>query len=117
VDFAPRGGTVELVIVEASPGVFDGSPRLREIAEAQREALTVRVSDTLDVEDPDRSYRLLLAGGLEHRVQGERVQVLRDGVPLGDLRLPWLERQVRRLVISWRRWRMKRSRALPGAPD
>lgn len=110
VDFAPRGAGIEMVIVEARPGAFDRSPRLGEIANAQRETLTVRVSDTLDIEDPDRPYRLLIAGGVEHRVRGDRIRVLQDGEVAGELRLPWLERQVRRLAIAWRRWWLSRPR-------
>lgn len=110
VDFLPRGGGLELVIVEARPGAFEGSPRLQAIADAHRETLTVRVSDTLAVDDPDRPYRLLLADGEEHRVRGEQVTVLRDRVEVGQIRLPWLERRVRRLAIAWRRWRMARTR-------
>lgn len=114
VDFAPRGGALELVIVEAHPGAFERSQRLKAIAEAHRETLTVRVSDTLDVEEPDRPYRLLLPGGVEHAVRGERVSVLRDGKLAGELRLPWLERKVRRLAVSWRRWQLSRSRRRAG---
>ena len=114
VDFAPRGASVELVIVESRPGVFQRSRRLREIADAHRETLNVRVSDTRAVEDPDRPYRLLLAGGVEHEVRGERVTLLRDGAVAGELRLPWLERRIRRLSIWWRRrriaWLRRRAR-------
>jgi len=110
VDFLPRGGGLELVIVEARPDAFERSPRLQAIADAHRETLTVRVSDTLAVEDPDRPYRLLLAGGVEHRVRGERVTVLQDRVAVGEIRLPWLERRIRRLAIAWRRWRISRLR-------
>ena len=114
VDFAPRGAGLELVIVEAHPGAFESSPRLREIAEDHRENMVVRVSDTLDAEDPDRPYRLLMAGGVEHRVRGERVSVLREGMPVSEMRLPWLERQVRRLLVAWRRWRLSRARHRAG---
>ncbi|MGE4649945.1 MAG: YkgJ family cysteine cluster protein [Myxococcota bacterium] len=114
VDFAPRGADLELVIVEAHAGAFEGSLRLREIAADHRENLVVRVSDTLDAEDPDRPYRLLMAGGVEHRVRGERVSILREGLPISEMRLPWLERQVRRLLVAWRRWRLSRARDRAG---
>lgn len=110
VDFAPRGGGAQLVIVESHPGAFDASPRLREIADAYRESMPVRVTNTLDIENPDRPFRVLLAGGEEQRVQGDRIETLRDGVRVDTRRLPWIERQVRRLGVALRRHRVRRSR-------
>ena len=106
VDFAPRGAGFELVIVQQEPGAFDRSERLREIADAHRESLLVRVSDVENVRDPDRPFRVLLPGGEEHRVTGESVQILRDGRPVAERRLPWLERLARRLLVRIRSWRL-----------
>lgn len=108
VDFAPRGASSELRIIEAVPGAYERSPRLQELASAWRELLPVRISDVADTGDPDRPVRVLLAGGEEHRVRGEHSAVFRDGVPAGERRLPWLERGARRLLLALRRLRMRR---------
>ena len=83
---------------------------LQEIAEAHRELMPVRISDTRDVGDPDRPFRVLLAEGEEQRVSGERVERFRDGESLGVRRLPWLERLARRGVVAVRRLRLRGSR-------
>jgi len=110
VDFAPRGAGSELVIVEREPGCFDASPRLQEIAEAYRPLMIVRITDTRDVGDADRPFRVLLPGGEEQRVEGDRIEVLREGKRAELRRLPWLERQARRLFIAVRRLRLWHAR-------
>lgn len=110
VDFAPRGAGTELVIVESQPGCFDASSRLQEIAEAYRPLMVVRITDTQDIGDADRPFRVLLPGGEEQRVEGDVVRVMRAGQPAELRRLPWLERQVRRLFIAGRRLRLWRAR-------
>lgn len=110
VDFAPRGAGSELVIVEGEPGCFDASPRLQEIAEAYRPLMVVRITDTQDVGNADRPFRVLLPGGEEQHVEGDQVRILREGKPAELRRLPWLERQVRRLFVAGRRLRLWRAR-------
>lgn len=108
VDFAPGGLSMHLAVVEATPGAFDASPRLQAIAEAHRDALDVRVSDTRDVLDADRPVRVLQAGGKELRLEGDRVRSFESGRLVGDTRLPLLERWVRRLQLRFQRWRWER---------
>jgi hypothetical protein len=110
VDFAPRGASFDLVIIEGEPGCFDASVRLQEIADAHREAMPVRISDTTRIDDADRPFRVLLPAGEEQRVVGDRVTVLRDGVPIEERRLPWIERGVRRLFVALRRLRLRIAR-------
>jgi hypothetical protein len=113
IDLASRGGFPELVVHEAEPGAFDRSPRLREIAERYRAAMPVRIVDSRDVLDPDRRFRVLLPGGEEQRVAGERVEIWRDGARVGQGRLPWLERLVRRAALAARRLALRRHRRGP----
>jgi hypothetical protein len=114
LDLLSEGGAAVLVIREARAGAFDGSPRLREIAESYRATLPVRVVEAGDPWDPDRPFRLLLPGGEEQRVRGERVTVLRGGVPVAERRLPWLDRVWRRAVLAARRGRLRRLRPPAG---
>jgi hypothetical protein len=102
IDLVSAGGMPRLEIREARPGAFDGSPRLREIAEAHRRTTAVRVRPPSDPMDPDAPFRVLLPDGEEQHVHGEHVTVLRGGVPVAAARLPWLERQVRRLTLRLR---------------
>jgi hypothetical protein len=108
VDLEPGGLGVRLGIREIRPGAFDASPALRAIAERHREQMPVRVIRHGDPDDPDRPFRVLQAGGLEHRVHGERIEVLRNGEPIEVRRLPWAERLARRLSIWWRRRQLAR---------
>jgi hypothetical protein len=82
LDLASRGGLPELVIHEAAPGAFDGVARLREIAEAYRASMPVRMHEYGEALDPDRRFRVLLPGGEEQRVAGERVELWREGAAL-----------------------------------
>ena len=102
VDLETTGVGLRLAIREAKPGTFDASPALRAIAERYRETMPVRISDLGDPLDPDRPFRVLLAGGVEQRVAGDRVEVFRDGVRVESRRLPWLERIARRVVLAVR---------------
>lgn len=102
VDLESRGIGVQLSIREIRPGAFDASPQLDEIARRFREEMPVRVTDTADILNPDRAYRVLLAGGIEHRVEGEWSEVYRDGVFVERRRSGWSERMARRLEIWWR---------------
>lgn len=108
LDLVNEGAGPWLAVRQAEPGALERSERLREIAEEFRGSLPVRVTDVADALDADRPYRVLLPGGEEHRVAGDRVEILRDGLPVETRRLPWLERQVRRLVLGFRRLRLRR---------
>lgn len=108
VDLEPAGMSVRLAIRESRRGVFDESPRLQAIAERYRDSMPVRISDAQDVLDPDRPFRVLLADGVEHRVEGERVEIRRRGVLMETRRLPWAERLGRRLANWWRARRLQR---------
>lgn len=108
-DLVSEGGMTRLAIREAVPGVFDRTPRLQEIATRFRETMPVRVSSTRDVLDPDAPYRMLLPNGDTHEVNGEWTHVTRPDGSSERLRLPWLERRVRKLVLAIRRFRQRRS--------
>lgn len=103
VDLEPAGAAVRLGIREIRPHAFDESPALRAIAERFRAEMPVRIVDTRALDDPDRPFRVLLAEGVEHRVEGDRTEVFRDGVHVDSIRLPWAERFARRIGIAWRR--------------
>lgn len=107
VDLETTGVGLRLAIREARPGAFDGSPALQAIAARHRASMPVRITDTGDVADPDRPFRVLLADGVEQRVLGERIEVYRDGVLVESRVLPWLERVVRRIGIGWRGRRLR----------
>src|SRR5262249_34032310 len=77
LDLASRGGLPELVVHEREPGAFDASPRLRAIAERYRAAMPVRVLPGGGVMDPDRPFRVLLPGGEEQRIAGDRIEIWR----------------------------------------
>ena len=110
LDLASRGGFPELVVHEAAPGVFDASPRLREVAERYRASMPVRVLSSQGVLDPDRPFRVLLPGGEEQRIAGARIEIWRDGARVETRRASWLERTVWRgaLALRWLRLRPHR---------
>jgi hypothetical protein len=103
LSLSTEGETPTLFVHEAQRGAFDASPRLQELAEHWRQSLRVRVSDSEDVLESDRPYRVLLAGGEEHRVAGDRVDVYRDGTRVESRRLPLLDRSLRRAALALRR--------------
>ena len=107
LDIVAEGPVVRLEVREAQPGRLEASARLASIAESYRLSMPVRITDVGDVLDPDRSYRLLLPGGEEHRVQGEWTEIHRPGQSVERRRLPWLERRVRRLLLALRRFRLR----------
>jgi Fe-S-cluster containining protein len=110
VDLEPDGIGVRLGIREIRPGAFEASPALQAIADRYRGQMSVRIIHHGDPDDPDRPFRVLQADGLEHRVHGEWVEVMRHGERLKSHRLPWAERLGRRWSI-WLR-RLRGSRAL-----
>ncbi len=109
-DLVSEGGTTRLTLREAQPGAFDASPRIRAIAERFRETMPVRVSATADPHDADSPYRMMLPNGDVHHVAGEWTTVTHPDGSTERLRLPWLERRVRGIVIALRRLRQRRSR-------
>lgn len=108
LDVTSEGGSPFLAVREAEAGAFERLPRLREIAERHRETMPVRITSAADVMNPDRPYRLLLSGGEEQLVEGERITVYRDGRALATRRMPWLERSLRRLVLRFQALRLRR---------
>ena len=102
VDLEAVGAGVQLSIREIRPGAFDASPALQAIADRHRSQMPVRITDTADLENPDRPFRVLLAEGIEQRVEGERIEIFEEGVLKETRTLPWLERLARRLSV-WRR--------------
>jgi hypothetical protein len=113
LDFTLRGAQPELSIIEAQPGAFERSPRLQAIAAAQREVVRVRITDVAGVDDPDRPVRVLLPRGEEHLVRGDHSIRLRDGLPVAETRLPWLERTLRRALLAFRRRKLGAHAARP----
>ena len=104
VDLEAVGAAVQLSIREIRPGAFDTSPALQSIAKRHRSQMPVRITDTADLENPDRPFRVLLADDVEQRVEGEQIEIFERGVLRETRRLPWMERMARRLSI-WRRQR------------
>ena len=85
-------------------------PDLQEIADAHRDTMPVRISDTTHIDDADRPFRVLLPAGAEQRVVGEHVTLLRNGVPVEEWRLSWIERAARRVLVLLRRLRLRVAR-------
>ena len=106
--FVSTPGGVQLRVHEQSPGAYDRSPRLQEIAGRYRETMPVHVTDAHDVLDADRPFRVLLPGGEEQRIAGDRIRILRAGQAPEERRLPWLERVVRRASLALKGWRLRR---------
>ena len=108
VDLETTGVGLRLAIREARRGAFDASPALQTIAERYREQMPVRISNAEDVMNPDRPFRVLLAESVEHRVEGDRIEIRREGRLVERRRLPWAERWARRLANGWRARRLAR---------
>ena len=106
LDLVAQGATPWLEIRETEPGAFERSARLREIAQEYRQSMPVRISDTADVLDPARRFRVLLPNGEERVVSGEWTTLVRPGLPDARLRLPRLERWLRRIGLAVRRRRV-----------
>jgi hypothetical protein len=106
LDVVSQGASVWLEIREAEVGAFGQSARLQEIAGEYRESMPVRITDTADVLDPDRRFRVLLPGGEERVVEGEFTTLVRPGLPDTRMRLPHIERWLRRLRMAFRRRRV-----------
>ena len=117
VDRVMEAGAPLLAIREAAPGAFLRSARLRAIAERYRAAMPVRITDAARPLDPAARVRTLLPGGEELVAEGDRVVRLRPGHAPEAVRLPFLERALRRLWLAARRLRVRGygdgGRALP----
>jgi hypothetical protein len=109
VDLESAGFGVRLSIREVHEGAFDASPVLQAIAERYRNEMPVRITDTVDVMDPDRPFRVLLSGGEEQRVAGERVEFYQDGELVEERVLAWPERLGRRVSNVWRSRKLQRT--------
>jgi hypothetical protein len=96
------------MIEEAEPGLFDRSPRLQGIAERFRATLPVRIAAGTNVMDPERPYRILGPNGADHRLVGEWVETLRDGVVVERQRLSPSARFLRRAILRFQAWRLVR---------
>jgi hypothetical protein len=103
VDLETIGIGLRLGIRMRSIEAFDDSPKLQAIAERYRSEMSIRITDSRDVRNPDRPFRVLLPEGIEHRVFGEKIEVYRDGVQVEEKSLPWAERFGRKIMIWWRR--------------
>ena len=110
VDLETTGVGLRLGIRLRQLDAFENSPKLLAIAERYRGQMPIRVSDSEDVMNPDRPFRVLLSGGIEHRVFGERLEVYRAGVLVEERVLPWAERLVRLMSIWWRNRTLRRIR-------
>lgn len=106
LDLSLASGAPRLEIREATPGAFERSPRLREIAEAWRRDMPVRVTGPEHRDDAEAPARWLLPGGEEQEVAGDRVRTYRKGRLVAERRAPRLERLLRRLVLARRRRRV-----------
>jgi Fe-S-cluster containining protein len=102
VDLETVGVGVQLGIRLRERGLLEKSPKLLEIARRYRSEMPVRITDAEDVLNPDRPFQVLLADGLEQRVEGERIEVYQDGTLIKKFRLRLLERLARRASIWWR---------------
>ena len=107
LDLVTRAGVSHLAVHEVRAGAADAA-RLREVVERFRAFLPVRITAASEAADPDALVRVLLPGGDERRVEGERITVLRGGRVIERGRLPWHERVARRALLAWDRRRLRR---------
>jgi gamma-glutamylcyclotransferase (GGCT)/AIG2-like uncharacterized protein YtfP len=113
LDVVVEAGVQRLSIREARAGTYDASPRLQAIAARYRESMPVKLSSAERALDPDAPFRLFLADGEERRVARETVEVWRGAVLERRERLPWAERMLRRGLLAWQGWRLRRRYARP----
>lgn len=110
LDVVGRAGEAWLEIREAEPGASERSARLRAIAEHYRRSMPVRISDSSDVLDAERPFRVLLPDGEERIVEGEWIRRRAPGRTEERTRRPRLERWGRRLGLALRKLRIARHR-------
>ena len=106
VDLETVGVGLRLGIRLKEHGDFENSPRLLAIAERYRSEMPVRITDAVDVMNPDRPFQVLLPEGVSHRVEGTRIDVYHDGVLVEQKVLGWADRWARRVSIWWRSRRL-----------
>ena len=108
LDFVTRGDAVHLVVRQADGDAPQLASRLQQIVADTRRSMPVEIRDVEDVLDADRAYRVLHPGGAEHRIEGDRLQIMEGGRVVAERRAPWLERCVRSLVEHVRARRLRR---------
>jgi len=108
LDLVSEGGEPRLAVREAEPGAFERSPRLQAIVARHRAFQPVRISHADGTVDPDRAFRVLLPGGLEHRVEGDTMRVSHDGREARVERRPALDRWLHRATQGLRALRLRR---------
>lgn len=111
LDLLWRGDRLWLEIHLATPEAWERNDRLREIADEYREVALVRISDADRRESPEKPYRILLADGVEQRVEGDRIDLYRDGQRIESSRVGAAHR-----VLAWlrRSWSLYRTSRDPG---
>jgi len=107
LDVATEGSVTRLRVHEARPGAYAGSLRLREIVARYRESMPVRISDVSRAGDPEAPVRELGPAGTELRIEGDWIVRIEGVRELSRRRLPWLERGLRRVVLAFRRRRLR----------
>lgn len=107
IDLCVGEGPAYLGIRQLHEGRFEASSRLQEIAELFRETIPVRITRSDDATNDSRPYRVLHAGGVERRIEGEWVEEVRAGKTVARRRMPWLERRFRGVRLAWQRWRLR----------
>jgi hypothetical protein len=108
LDVATEGFVTRLRVHEVTPGAFERSARLREIVEAHRGSMPVRICDVSRAGEPGAPVRELEPDGAELRIEGEVVTRLEAGRVIERRRLPWLERALRRAALAWRARKLRR---------
>lgn len=116
LDVVQEGPVVRLEIRQDRPDRFASSQRLTEIADQYRDLMPVRITDVEQVMDGDHPYRVLLAGGVEHRVRGEWTEIHRPGQDPERHRLRWVERWGRRAILGLRRLWLRRAHSAGPRP-
>jgi len=107
LDLVSEGTLPRLAIREVTPGSYDASPRLQEIAARFRETMHVQITDTSDVLDADTAYRILLPNGEDHTVVGDQTTIRHADGRTEERRLPFLERTLRGGILAVRRFRLR----------
>jgi Fe-S-cluster containining protein len=108
LDVATEGLVTRLRVHEATPGAYERSARLREIVEAHRGSLPVRICDVSRAGEREAPVRELGPEGAELRIEGDVVTRLVGGREIERRRLPWLERTLRRAALAWRTRKLRR---------
>jgi Fe-S-cluster containining protein len=108
LDVATEGYVTRLRVHEVTPGACERSPRLREIVNAHRGSMPVRISAVSRAGEPGAPVRELGPAAAELRIEGDFVTRLEGGRVVERRRLPWLERTLRRASLAWRARKLRR---------